>query len=799
MEINSNTSIELLVKEKIISMQLYNNLRRIKLYAVGEIIDYMGSKGELCFLKEHRFGKKSLDELKRFFLDNSVYLNLSLIPKDVVHDFILLGNKIFDRYYKNKSELSIFYDNNYDFFVDLLNFNENSIVNYYYLKCNNIIDVFNLLFVDIEILNDFILEEENYDLKFYVLWKQIKKILSLIKNDITRYENILKIELLKRKNIDIDFLLNYKLNEIVSQYPVRSRNLFLKNNKSYQDVLFTSLNKNQFDLHCKTKSYQDVNSITERFYNLVSDILTQTEEILEFDILIAKYKFLDKTDIYFLKKHIEHYNEVPMFFLLLKYIQNSDKKELKYYSLFYGLNGLKKESKKEISNKFNITEEGVRQIIARASKILINIDLFRKEKWCNYTFLEKPFFSEKDSFIRECLDKENLNFLSFEDFYYLYNLIFDCKLLNIGKKKYILTSDLYKSFDFSSAFIDIKLTLSKDVTKDLKIPIKFFIESYWLCSLKINIYKDIVLQLISEYIIEEYNFKIENDLIIIPPNAINIEDELYRIIKKNKVPMHLNDIFYVFKQKYPDHKFVNPEQIKSVIFKSDKIISVGNTLTYSLIEWKNLFYIGTITDLMYKVIDENNEPINILDLYAKIKLYFPKTTQKSILSLAGREKFVRFENGFIGLSGKEYSVKYIPLPSRLPFSVRLIEFISFLKTHHHLPMNSGSESEATLYRWYNNVLKRRLELTTAEINEFNNVLEEYKDYLVTSVEYTFFRKCEDFRIYIEDNMEFPTHKNEPRLYFWFLKYKDKYLEFNDRRKYYFEDLLNLLKLYGFEF
>jgi hypothetical protein len=357
---------------------------------------------------------------------------------------------------------------------------------------------------------------------------------------------------------------------------------------------------------------------------------------------------------------------------------------------------------------------------------------------------------------------------------------------------------LYNSFDFISAFSNIRHIISQNVAEEIKIPLKFFVESDWICGDNIDEYKYIVYDIIKLYIEEELHFDIKDEFVVIPSKNVSVENELYVIIKGNNSPMHLDDIFNVFKQKNPDSRYTESGHIRYHLLKSERIVSIGNTSTYSLKEWNDLFFTGTITDLMYKIIDEKDCPINISDLYNKIKSHFPTTTQKSILSLAGRDKFVKFENGFIGLKSKEYSAEYIPIASRLPFSVRLNDFIDFLKKHHHLPMNSGADSESALYRWYNNVRAHRLDLTTEEIHAFNNVLDEYKEYLVTSVEYTFFRKCEDFRIYIEDNMEFPTHKKEPCLYFWFLKYKDKYLEFNDRRKYYFEDLLNLLKLYGFE-
>jgi hypothetical protein len=47
-------------------------------------------------------------------------------------------------------------------------------------------------------------------------------------------------------------------------------------------------------------------------------------------------------------------------------------------------------------------------------------------------------------------------------------------------------------------------------------------------------------------------------------------------------------------------------------------------------------------------------------------------------------------------------------------------------------------------------------------------------------------------------MEFPTHATDSAKYTWFMANRKIYKEFEDRRKIYFEELIEYLHTYGFE-
>ena len=79
-----------------------------------------------------------------------------------------------------------------------------------------------------------------------------------------------------------------------------------------------------------------------------------------------------------------------------------------------------------------------------------------------------------------------------------------------------------------------------------------------------------------------------------------------------------------------------------------------------------------------------------------------------------------------------------------------------------------------------------------------DLLERNADYLVTATEYSFYRYCEEFKAFIEDNMEFPTLETDSAKYGWFNKNMKIYKDFEDRRKAYFKDLIEFLYTYGFE-
>ena len=114
-----------------------------------------------------------------------------------------------------------------------------------------------------------------------------------------------------------------------------------------------------------------------------------------------------------------------------------------------------------------------------------------------------------------------------------------------------------------------------------------------------------------------------------------------------------------------------------------------------------------------------------------------------------------------------------------------------------MPSIRGSEEEQYLYRWYSNVIYKCLSITEEREQDFKAMVERNSKYMVNGVEYAFYRKCDDYKVFIDENMELPSIKTNATLYNWFHKNYKGYTKFEDRRKGYFEDLISYIESYGF--
>lgn len=137
---------------------------------------------------------------------------------------------------------------------------------------------------------------------------------------------------------------------------------------------------------------------------------------------------------------------------------------------------------------------------------------------------------------------------------------------------------------------------------------------------------------------------------------------------------------------------------------------------------------------------------------------------------------------------------------RYSFSDRLKMFTDFIESYHRFPFSNGSEMEASLQRWYNNVLSGVIEVTKEEISELSNTIDFYEglNYPKIAFEAIFLNKCEDFKTFILENHCLPSLKKGKELYGWFRESKENMNSYTDKRKSYFLDLLSYISSFGFK-
>lgn len=550
--------------------------------------------------------------------------------------------------------------------------------------------------------------------------------------------------------------------------------------------------------NCGWKTWQEIKLFAVEFYNEIKIIINTPVDKIRLLTALNKISYSNGIEDIFICDFYRYNGYLPMFYVLAAYLTNSDNRFEKLYRAVHGILCTPIHMR-DIAKQHRLTYERVRQVITSTG--VDNKELVQQINWGRYGIEDYLYLSSRSGLYQDIRTHENLKGLSVEGFGYLCKLIYPFAHITVKNSHYFFAQKLLDCFDIKSAVVDIETTLSKRVTKDTEIPITIFIDSYWIDKPNFNPIE--IVKMLCEIISDNYEVKIAEDYrITIFQNSIDVSTELYEIIDAKGDAMHIDDIFVAFKEKYPEHKYSEASRLRPYLIKDERICPVGKTSCYTLAKWDA--FTGTLKDLIYNALLESELPLTAEELCVKIQeLYI--TTPKSIRATVVSDKsgkFSLFKKGYIGVNERGYSTDYESAKltvrrRRQSFEDRLNEYEEYLRTHHHMPFSTGTEDEQFLYRWYNNVINRSITITPERDAAFNAMIARNADYLVNGTEYSFYRRCDEYKAFLEDNMELPNIDTDSTLYNWFLKNYKIYLQFEDRRKGYFEDLLEFIQSYGF--
>ena len=612
-----------------------------------------------------------------------------------------------------------------------------------------------------------------------------------------RYNELVKNDVFKSS---IDFF--YEANK--SKLSVRSARALEANFTSIKEVAglyLTGLDISNLH-YCGKKTYEELHVFIKKLYDYILSLFTSSSEDVEMMLLQNAYPFLTQNEIAFIVDFKKRMSHLPMFFILYHYLIRSNSRFERIFCRYYGLKQVP-ENLKDISASMNLTFERCRQILKK--KELKDSSFMASRTWSNYYFLNDRLFYNKYDY-KTMIEDEGLPHLSMSTFMGICSLVTNIYPIQLHKnsdKTYYLSENAYKTFDFKNCIRDIDATLCKRCTENICLPISVFIDSYWLKEPSFNIseIEDIIIYILKE----DYGVEIGEDKILyIQQNTLDRSEEIYRIIEEHGEPMHLRQIRESLILRYPELSDMTIEQTRSYAYKHPHVVSLGKSSTYAIDKWE--LYTGTIRDLLYEILSDEEEPMSIEELYNEVSLIYPNTSIKSITSSMVSDdlrRFVRFVGSYYGVADKKYDDEFVVWDaeaySRKTFDERIREFETFLRSHRHLPRNDrDNEDEAALCRWYKRVTANDASISSEQQRELFDLLARNADFLVTATEYSFFRYCEEFKAFIEDNMDFPTLETDSAKYGWFMKNKRIYKDFEDRRKAYFEDLIEFLYTYGFE-
>ena len=587
----------------------------------------------------------------------------------------------------------------------------------------------------------------------------------------------------------------------VERLSVRAQNVIKSEIPYFGDAIIISLlysERYKYFRNCGRQTWEEIKLFAIKFCNEIRTITSAPFDELRLLIALNKISYAQGRGDLFISKFYRDNGYLPMFYILASYLVNSDNRAEKLYRAAYGIL-CSPLHMRDIAKQYGLTYERVRQIIASAKVEYKNLILLTN--WQTYRIEDYLYLSSRSPLYHDVQVCENLEELSVEGFGYLCKLLYPFTHIIVKDNHYFFAQRLLDCFDIKSALIDIENTLSKKVAKDTEIPITIFVDSYWINA---PLFEPIeVIKMLCEIISDNFEVKIDDNYrITIFQNTIDVSSELHDIINANGDSMNIDDIFVVFKEKYPEHKYSEASQLRPYLAKDERICPIGKTSCYTLLKWDT--FTGTLKDLIYNTLLDSEVPLTAEDICEIIHETYD-TSPKSIRSTVVSDKsgkFIFFKKGYIGVNTKEYSsvyenLKFADRRHRQSFEDSLNEYEEYLRTHHHMPLSTGTEDEQFLYRWYNNVVNKCITITSEREVAFNAMVARNADYMVNGTEYSFYRRCDEYKAFLDENMELPTMETDTVLYRWFHNNIKIYMEFDDRRKGYFEDLLEFIQSYGF--
>lgn len=805
MEFNLDTTIKNLIEHGFISVRTFNCLHTAGYETLGIILDNIENPIDL--LKLPKFGRKSYSEVDTI-LNQMIREHDVTAPIDKEAKFAALGETItgiitdaYNMVTAGDTEVKAYLQAAHPQPCDMHEFvmgnldNMLVVVEEYTLNENLEIRHSYKEFIEL-VLNkmEYAQEAEN---AIYVEYKQ--KCLNLaIKMENYSYEQISKYFL---SPIARDYLERLYQARLESSLSVRSKKFAAKFIPHFADLIKyadepLASYRNICPGQSMMKTLSEIFQFNQKFKREFDRVSKLSDDEIQTESLKCDYPFLMNKQRQFVFDFIKEHNHAPLFFLMYHYLRLSENKSNKIYCLLHGIFDGKKRTYNEIADAMNLSRERIRQIVFGTIEVQES-PLANNDGWEYYNELfDLPFIYERTKGYVILKEIEHFS-ADFDVFASLVKLKADFKAEDVEGHT-ILMNNKYSDLKLTDCLDTLFSIIDAKYSTDTYVPIDsvlFTVPEQLRPAMK---------ELVKNITTEIYKVQItEDEKIYLPQNYIDIAEELYDILDKKGEPMHVVDIFKEFKTRYPDHKFTDPLQIKSYLFRHKHIKAVGKTSCYALDSWEGVYF-GSIRDLLVDLLSESDVPLHIDNLYDGVTEHYPNTTKASVAATMEDEnlqRFVEFEGNYFGLTSKEYSSEFVPASSvqRYSFEDRFQMFKDFIETYRRFPSYNGGDKEASLMRWCYNVTTDILSVTDEQRTMLNDTLRRYDELGIPryATESEFLLKCQDVKDYIRQHHTLPTYRDAPDLYAWLRRSRDNYDSYTDKRRQYMTDLLNYVLSFGF--
>ena len=666
------------------------------------------------------------------------------------------------------------------------------------------------LFSDIVLL---IANKKNFTSYVSVFSLANKSIKRLIK------ENKTELEYQKYISDEKELMIVNTFEYMLSKTSVQCQNVVTNNGISYR-ILLTYEGREQDFLnicHVGRKCAEEMELLLCSFKAKYEKILKGNDNNAKAGNLISKFPYLSESDIVFVSRFDLKYRHLPMFYILLRYFENTSNRKAQIFASFCGLTNNPVFSLEGLSEKYNLTRERVRQIIEKRDfssdsnyRVLIN-----QELWHSYDIEFTNYLSISNSQYKALCDDEQVAF-PFYTYCNILTLFRDVRILNISETGKVLSSldveqfqaekrnfttyaydSRYRYFRFAPAMNEVGRLIHLQKDTNIKIPLyECFITNsdYWINNQYSEDEKTCrsLLCFFEQIIYDVYGDYIDNHSLILKANKLDYAQIMYEILKSHGKRMSLQDIFNQFKCLYPNSKYDDAKQIRHFLFKDGRIKNVGRSAIYTLSEWND--YTGSLFALAVVIVESKEAPMNTANLVKEMLSYRSSSTVRSVKSIISQciseGKLIMYYGDLVGSPKKEYDGKYIVLPHS--FNEWISAFKVFTIQNSCFPICSSKGFEGALYNWYNGA-KTFINLSSEEIIEFHQMMKDFERIPHTLTEKKFLDNCERYKGFVKQTRRMISLKDDKTLYYWFMGNMKRYTTYEDQRRLYFKELINFLQ------
>lgn len=578
---------------------------------------------------------------------------------------------------------------------------------------------------------------------------------------------------------------------------VRAQKLLAKAAPSFEDIVpYLDKDIKRYQGLCPgqnmNKTLKEIFDMAQIFREDFLRYSSMDGKAMESELLKNDFPYLSSSQRSFVLSFNEQEGHLPLFYLVCQYLMVSQVRDDKIFALYYGLYDGNQYSIKEIAIGLSFSIQRIQQIMG-VGRFAEGANVNGHKDWEHYAgLLEAPYVTATNEQYARIASEERLG-CPFTAFVGMMSLFSRQKLEIVNGLPIAVNEDL--KFKQCVRLNEMERTLNARYSEDKEITIKRFVSSPS---------NEATRGLARTLLVEYYNVPVsEKGFICLKQNYIDVGKELHGFLQQAGHPLSIEELFALFKKKYPSHRYAECNQIRPFLFQDKRIRPMGKTGVYGLDCWTDVYY-GTIRDLLIDILEKDSKPVHITDIETNVRKYFPETNAKSLASSMVADemkRFVQFDDGFFGLACRQYNedIKRANTYRRSSFDQRLKAYRDFVETFHRRPLSTGGEAEGSLYRWQCNFSKGIVESTTEQKQLFEALVQEWrgKGYPQSGAELETLSKCEEYKAYVEKCHSLPTASTEPSLYQWFRKSKGKYDGYTDQRRKYLTELYEYLASLGF--